>query len=224
MEIKKEPLGGDICVFTSRGHGFGHDALLLADFAAPKPREIACDLGCGCGILPLRWVVRGREEALRKVCGVDIQAEAVEQFALGIKASGLLERVFPVCADIRGYGRGQSAQFNLVTCNPPYKAAGSGKASQTEPARTARHETQCTFGDICAAAARLLKNSGRLCICHKPERLPELFEEMRRHRLEPKRLRLVHKDSQSPPWLSLIEARLCARPGLVVEAPVFING
>ncbi len=36
------------------------DALLLAEFAAPKPREAACDLGCGCGIIPLMWFAGGR--------------------------------------------------------------------------------------------------------------------------------------------------------------------
>jgi tRNA1(Val) A37 N6-methylase TrmN6 len=221
MEYKKEPLGGDCFVFTSREHGFCHDALLLADFSAPKPRERACDLGCGCGIIPLRW--RSRGEGPQTAWGVDIQRQAVEQFALGIAASGLAERVFPVCADLRKYGRGQSAAFGLVTCNPPYTAAGSGKTSLAEPARLARHETLCAFGDVCAAAARLLKNAGRLCVCHKPERLPELFEEMRRHRLEPKRLRLVHKDPQSAPWLALIEARLNAKPGLTVEPPAFTN-
>jgi tRNA1(Val) A37 N6-methylase TrmN6 len=221
MEYKKESLGNNIFVFTSREHGFGHDALLLADFAAPKPGELACDLGCGCGIIPMRWHSHGPGPRLAH--GVDIRPEAVEQFALGVAASGLSERVSPVCADLREYGRGQSAAFGLVTCNPPYTPAGRGKTSLAEPARLARHETLCAFEDVCAAAARLLKNSGRLCVCHKPERLPELLEEMRRHRLEPKRLRLVHKNPQSPPWLALIEARLNAKPGLRVEAPTFIN-
>jgi tRNA1(Val) A37 N6-methylase TrmN6 len=222
MECKKEPLGGDIFIFTSGNHAFGHDALLLADFAAPKPREPACDLGCGCGIIPLRWFSQGLGP--RPCCGVDIMPEAVELFMRGVEASGLQGRAFPTCADIREYGRGQSAAFGLVTCNPPYTAAGSGKASAAQAARTARHETECTFADICAAAARLLMNSGRLCVCHRPGRLAGLFEDMRRHRLEPKRLRLVHKDQSSPPWLALIEARLNARPGLTVEPPVFING
>lgn len=48
-----EALGAGRFVIVSHSHGFGADALLLADFAAPRWGERALDLGTGCGILPL---------------------------------------------------------------------------------------------------------------------------------------------------------------------------
>lgn len=47
-----EALGAGRFVIVSHSHGFGADALLLADFAAPRWGERALDLGTGCGILP----------------------------------------------------------------------------------------------------------------------------------------------------------------------------
>ena len=74
--------------------------------------------------------------------------------------------------------------------------------------------------DVCAAAAALLRPKGRLCVCLRPERLPELFAAMSHFRMEPKRLRLAADHPPKSPWLALVEARLQAKPSLQVE-PVF---
>ena len=51
------PLGGGITALVTAEHRFGSDAVLLADFARPKRRDIVCDLGTGCGILPLLLMI-----------------------------------------------------------------------------------------------------------------------------------------------------------------------
>ena len=48
-------------------------------------------------------------------------------------------------------------------------------------------------------------------------------EQMRRFRLEPKRLRLVHKTAAHPARLALIEALLDARPGLTIQPPLLTH-
>ena len=48
-----EPLTGGARVLVSREHTFGTDAVLLADFSAPRPGELWADLGTGCGVIPL---------------------------------------------------------------------------------------------------------------------------------------------------------------------------
>ena len=50
---KFQLLGRGIKVKINRVHRFSTDAVLLADFASPKKDDIACDLGTGCGIIPL---------------------------------------------------------------------------------------------------------------------------------------------------------------------------
>ena len=109
--------------------------------------------------------------------------------------------------------------FSLVTCNPPYKAAGRGLLSEAPGARTARHETDCTLEDVCAAASRLLRFGGRLCICQRPERLADAVCAMRAHGLEPKRLCMVQHSAAHAPWLFLLEARHGGRPSMTIEPP-----
>ena len=74
-----------------------------------------------------------------------------------------------------------------------------------------------------AAASRLLKNGGRFCICHRPERLADLLSGLRACSLEPKRLRLLlAAPGDAVPWLVLCEAKKGAGPGLQME--VFMKG
>ena len=50
----------------------------------------------------------------------------------------------------------------------------------------------------------LLRSGGQFCLVYRTERLAELMETLRRHRLEPKVLRFVQKDAQTPPRLVLL--------------------
>ena len=93
--------------------------------------------------------------------------------------------------------------------------------SETSADRIARHETACTIEDICQKAARLLKFGGRLCFCQRPERLCDVLCAMRSAGIEPKRLQMVSKNSQTAPWLFLVEGKKGAKPFLQVE-PAFL--
>ena len=50
------------------------------------------------------------------------------------------------------------------------------------------------------------------------------MEELRRVRLEPKRLRFVHHTAAARPSLFLLEARLGGGVGLTVEPPLLLQG
>jgi len=110
-----------------------------------------------------------------------------------------------------------------VTCNPPYKAANTGLVSAGQSALIARHETLCTLDDVCACAARLLRFGGRLCMSQLPERLVDVMEAMRRHRVEPKSIRFVAQEAGMAPWLFLIEGKRGAKPFLTVDPPILLQ-
>ena len=65
--------------------------------------------------------------------------------------------------------------------------------------------------------------SGRLALCHRPERLAEVLAVLRAHRLEPKRLAFVKNAPENAPWLFLVEAQKNRRTGLRVEPDVLIR-
>ena len=210
-----EILGNDIGVIVSNEHTFGTDAMLLASFASPKKSDIACDLGTGCGIIPLLWV---RDKKCSEIYAVEIQKQGFNQLERSIKANSLEKKLFAVNSDLRKLkGKVEFGRFDLVTMNPPYKKENAGIVSEKQNEQIARHETACNFEDICLTASKLLKFGGRFAICIRPERCFEMMQTMAQFKLEPKRLRLVKSRADEKPWLCLIESRLGGKSGLTVE-------
>ena len=68
-----------------------------------------------------------------------------------------------------------------------------------------------------------MQTGGRACFIHRPERLSELLVNLAQAGLEPKRLRLVCRDAQAAPSLVLVEARRGGKPGLTVEASLYLQ-
>lgn len=218
-DFRKEYLGSGITVFVSEDHTFGTDAVLLSDFAAPAKRSLCCDLGTGCGIIPLLWC----KKTTGKIYAVEISEKAISQVKKAVEFNGLQERIFPIHSDLRELkGKIEFGCFNLVTMNPPYTAPGAGIISTSDSDKVARHGTLCSFDDACECASKLLNFGGRLCMCVRPERLCELFVSMRKFTIEPKRLRLVSKKCGSAPWLALVEGKRGGNSGMKVEVELHI--
>lgn len=222
-----EVLSPSLSICVSRQHKFGTDAVLLSDFARrccgySFLTDIACDLGTGCGIIPLLWYRHPTEHPLKTWC-VDIQSQAIAQLKATLTQypNSCIQPIESDLKDLKGKIPFQTC--SLVTCNPPYKKQGAGILSEQGSAQTARHETQCTIRDIAEVSRKLLREGGRLCLCQRPERLADVMEAMRQNRIEPKRLRFVQKNAGSAPWLFLVEGRLGGRPFLQIEAPLFMQ-
>ena len=175
----------------TNGFCFGIDAVLLSAYAAEhiQPGSRVLDLGTGTGIIPILLSARTKAAQLT---GLEIQAECAEMARRSVQLNDLGNRVEIVTGDLKDvpslYAKGS---FDAVTCNPPYMPAGAGLKNPAGPLAIARHEVLCSFGDIAAAAAHVLKPGGHLCLVHRPFRLPELFETLKDHRLEPKEMQLV---------------------------------
>ena len=209
----------EICVTAE--HRFGTDAFLLADFANPRKKDLVCDLGTGCGIIPL---LMSRSLPPKKIFAVDIQQQAIEQLKLSLDRSKLTS-IEPVLADLKElWHEAPLGMFDVVTCNPPYKASDSGIQSEMTAQRIARHEILCDINDVCRAAAKLLKFSGKLCICNRPERLCDVIMAMKANDIEPKQIRFVSKTPKDAPWLFLIEGKKGGKPFLKVLPQFYIQG
>ena len=215
---KQEDLGGGIRAVVSETYTFGADAVLLADFSRPPASGRLCDLGTGCGIIPLLWRRNGAEN---EIDAFEIEPGAADIARRAMALNGLTVAVHR--RDFRRIGPEYHGRFRLVTCNPPYTPAGAGTVSVSGASRVARHETACTLADVTAAAARLLLPGGRLCLCMRPDRLYEMLALMHASGLEPKRLRLVQQDAGSRPWLVMAEGRKGGRPGLLAEPVLLVR-
>ena len=226
LSYSDERLGGGVTLCVSAEHRFGTDAVLLSYFALPEDARrpsLACDLGSGCGIIPMLWYGRGC--APDKVYAVEIQPEGVELMRLSAAKNGITGSLFPVCADMSELNSTllPLGRFELVTCNPPYKAEGAGIKSRSAAETAARHEVCCDIDSVCRTASRLLRFGGRFCLCLRPERLADAVCAARANRLEPKRLRFVCQRDGEEPWLFLLEARRGGGVGMRIAPPLIIE-
>jgi tRNA1(Val) A37 N6-methylase TrmN6 len=215
-----EKLTDDIFVCASTEHRFGTDAFLLTDFSAYKAKDLICDLGTGCGIIPL---LMQKSRPPKIIYAVDIQQNAIHQLELGIEKSRT-QNIIPICADLKDLWKDAPlSKLDLVVCNPPYKADNSGYKSTIDSQMIARHEVKCNIYDVCKAASMLLKFGGRLCMCNRPERLADVIFAMKQNNIEPKRIRFVSKNPESRPWLFLIEGKKGSKPFMITESQLYIR-
>lgn len=199
---------------------FGMDAVLLSGFARVNAGETVLDLGTGTGIIP---ILLEAKTAGRHFTGLELQEESADMARRSVACNGLQEKIEIVTGDIKEAGAlFGAASFPVVTTNPPYLAAGCGLANPESAKAMARHEIACTLEDVVRESARVLKPNGRLYMVHRPFRLAELMTVMRRYRLEPKRLRMVHPYWNQEPNMVLIECCLGGKPWLTVEPPLIV--
>lgn len=216
-----EPLGNGMEIVVSDSHTFGTDAVLLANFAAIKRKDKACDMGTGCGIIPLIWC----KGETREITAIDIQSKAIEQVKKSIEINLLNGRLTPVNCDLRNIkGILEAGAYDLVTMNPPYKPVGTGIESLSEAEKIARHEVTCNIDDAVRAAARLLKFGGRFCMCHRPERLCDIIVAMRQGGIEVKRIRFVTQRTDTAAWLVLVEGKRGSKSSVTVEKNLVMFG
>ena len=199
---------------------FGMDAVLLSGFARAGKGERVLDLGTGTGIIPILMEAKTEGESFTRL---EIQEEMDEMAARSVKLKGLEEKVSIIQGDLKEASkRFGKASFDVVTCNPPYMNQNHGLKNPDEPKAIARHELLCSFEDVAREAAALLKSGGRFYLVHRPHRLTEIFETLRAHKLEPKRMKFVHPFADAEANMVLIEAFRGGRPQMRVEAPVIV--
>ncbi|MBP3856034.1 MAG: methyltransferase [Ruminiclostridium sp.] len=212
-------------IYVSADHRFGTDALLLAEFAKPSPKDSVCDLCSGCGIIPMLFHAWGKPPA--RTYAVEIQDEAAELMRMTVEKNGLTDRFFPVQADLtkdEELFRVPRGKMELVTVNPPYYRPGCGEERLSQAQANARHELLCDLESVIRAASLLLKYGGYLKMCHIPERLADIFCLMRKYGIEPKVMQFAHNsDTSERPFLVLVSGKKGGKPGLIAEKPVTVT-
>lgn len=203
---EREYLGKYVLLQPEEGFRLGEDTLELSRFATVRRGWRVCDLGCGSGALGLLLLERQKDLNLT---GVERDPAAVELASRNFQANGVCARV--VHGDMRESGLLPAGGYDLVVSNPPWFPVRAGRSGGP-----ARCEEGCALPELCEAAGRLARNGGRFALVHRPERLPDLFDALRKAGLEPKRVRLIQHGPAHPPSAVLVEAVRQGRPGLEV--------
>lgn len=199
---------------------FGMDAVLLTGFAQARREDRLLDLGTGTGIIPILMEARYHCERL---FGLEIQPESADMASRSVELNGLSDKIDILTGDIKEADLiFPSASFDCVTCNPPYMIGAHGIVNPDAPKAIARHEICCTFEDVAAQTAKLLKPGGHFFLVHRPFRLAELMTTLVKYKLEPKRMQLVYPYVDKEPNMVLLEAVRGGKSRMRVEKPLII--
>lgn len=204
---------------------FSLDAVLLARFCTVpvSPSASIVDLCSGNGVIPLLLSTRTKAA----IVGVEVQQRLWDMAVRSVALNDLERQIGMQRADLREWARGseRNGAFDMVTVNPPYLPVPQGMQNLNEHIAIARHEVMCTLEDVLAAAGRLTRPGGRVAMVHRPSRLLDILEGMRRYRLEPKRIRFVHPKAGSEANMVLIEAHRDGKPDVRLLPPLIVlNG
>lgn len=202
------------------GYRFSIDAVILAYHADPRADDRVVDLGTGCGVIPL--ILAHRHPSIA-VYGIEVQAELAEIADLNVKDNHLMGRIFIICEDLKKLKANMiSGPVDLVTCNPPYRKAKSGRINPDRQRAVARHEIKVTVKDVVQAARRILRHRGKLLMIYTAERMADLFSQLESAGMQPKLLRAIHSTAGKEAKLILVEALKGGRPGIKIGPPLII--
>lgn len=205
------------------GFCFGIDSVLLSDFAKEiKDNSKVVDLGTGTGILGILLCAKTN---LKEILGVEIQEEVANMAQRSIELNNLKNRFKILNDNIKNIEKNNinlKNNFDYVVTNPPYKKLNTGKINENEKKLISRHELTANLDDFIKTASFLLKDKGTLFMVHRPERLVDILEKMRKEKIEPKELKFIYPKINKEPNLILIKGVKNAKPFLKIGKPLYV--
>lgn len=227
MELKENERIDDLeyknlkIIQNEKGFCFGIDSILISDFAKEiKNNSIGADLGTGTGIIGILLCAKTN---VKKIYGIEVQKDVADMAKRSTKLNNLENKFEIINSNIKDIsGKLERESLDFVVSNPPYKKLETGKVNENEYKYISRHECSANLEDFINTAKYLLKDKGTLYMVHRPERLADLMELMRKYKIEPKKIRLVYSYINKDASLVLVKAVKNARPFLKIEKPLII--
>lgn len=199
---------------------FGIDAVLLSNFVKVKKNGHVVDLCTGSGIVP---ILLSAKTGAKKITGIEIQSDIADMARRSVSYNKLDEKIDIINDDISNALKYiNNCSVDSVCVNPPYMKDTTAIKNPDLPMAIARHELLTDLETVINIASKLLKESGKFFMVHRPSRLSEIFSSMRQNRIEPKRLRFIHPYIESKANLVLIEGAKGSGVWMDVEPPLVV--
>ncbi len=213
----------DIKIVQNKDYfNFSLDSVLLPNFVeiTRKTKKI---LDMCTGNAPIPLILSTKTDA--KIYGVELQKEVYDLAKETIKINNLDNQIELINDNIKNLKKiFDTETFDIITCNPPYfKKKDDSIINENKIKSIARHELEMELEDVMIISKALLKNKGSLVLVHRTDRLIEIIELMKKHNIEPKRMRLIYPKVNAESNLVLIDGRKNGKEGLKILPPLYIH-
>lgn len=201
---------------------FSLDSVLLSNFVKlNKNTNKIIDFCTGNAPIPL--ILSTKTNA--KITGVELQKEIYDLAQKSIKINNLEEKIELLNMNVKDLvDIYETDTFDVITCNPPYfKVKEDSNLNKNDIKTVARHEIELNLDDIFSLARKLLKNNGLISMVHRPNRLVEIIEIMKKNNIEPKKIQFVYPKRNTECNTILIEGSKNGNPGLKILPPLYVH-
>lgn len=207
---------------SSNGYRYSIDSFLLAGFCCTSADAKILDLGSGCGVVS---ILLSKIYPKAHIVGIEIQDDLIRMANRNLYHNKLIKNIRFIHGNIKEISRffeKEKEEFDVVITNPPYYKIGNGRINPHNEKASAKHEIVGSIKDFINAGVKVLRPKGSFYIIFTATRLPELINELKRFRLEPKILKNVHAKKDSNANLVLLKATKMGKPGLKIVPPIYI--
>ena len=224
MEVTNYLLGykDKYIVQNTQMFNFSLDSVLLPNFVTLN-KNIKNILDIGCGNAPIPLILSTKTNAL--ITGVEIQKDVYDLAVKSIKINNLENQINIINADINElYNKFETESFDVITCNPPFfKVSKQSNLNKSDYKTIARHEVKLNLDDIFKISKKLLKNNGYVAIVHRPERLLDILESMKKYNIEPKKIQFIYPKTNMESNILLVEGKKNGNKGLKILPPIYTH-
>ena len=201
---------------------FSLDSILLANFVTVN-KKVKNIMDIGCGNAPIPLILSTKTKA--KITGVEIQEDVASLAKKSVQYNKCDDQITILNDDINNlYKTYESDVFDVITCNPPYfKVNSETKQNISKYKQIARHELYLNLEQLCCISKKLLKNNGVVAMVHRPERLVEILDTMKKYNIQPKKIQFIYPKTNMAANILLIEGSKNGKPGIKILPPIYTH-
>lgn len=213
-------------VFTQdpKKHLISIDSYLLEKFIViNKNSKNILEVGTGCGVISLLLAKR----TTAKIDAIDIDSEQVEIAKNNFENNYDLLRtknINFITADFKTYLKDENIvnTYDIIFSNPPYfKKEDESLMKKNTHLQNARNELNLSLEDIFASSKRLLKDSGKLFLILRTDRIDEVISLGIKYNIQVNKLQFVHSKIGIAKF-ALVSLIKKSSLGVKVEMPIFL--
>lgn len=202
---------------------FSLDSVLVSEFLTiNRGTKRIVDLGTGNGSIPMLLSRRSKAH----ITGIEIQEVSADLARRNVEINKLEHQVEIIHDNMKSWKEHfRPNSVDAVITNPPFfKYEGNEELlNDLDQLTYARHEITANLEDIISTASGLLRDRGYFTMVHRPDRMLEILDVMRKHNISPKRLQFCHSKLGREAKIILVEGIKYGGEGLRVLPPLYTH-